>query len=110
MVEIRRSKPEYYFKKYMEENISSSIDVKSVSKYFARSPSYVVHKFKELYGCTFHQFLTQMRIEHSKKLLKIHPISEVYQLCGFKNRFHFSKTFKNLEGISPHLYQLNLNC
>ena len=110
MVEIRRSKPEYYFKKYMEENIALTINVKTAAKFINRSPSYVVHTFKKIYGCSFHQYLTEMRIEHSKGLLKNHPISEVYQLCGFKNRFHFSKTFKNLEGISPHLYQLNLNC
>lgn len=109
LVELRRAKPEYYFKKYMEENIALTINVKTAAKFVNRSPSYVIHKFKDLYGCSFHQYLTQMRIEHSKKLLKNHPISEVSELCGFKNRFHFSKTFKNLEGISPHLYQLSLN-
>jgi AraC-like DNA-binding protein len=109
LVELRRAKPEYYFKKYMEENIALTINVKTAAKFVNRSPSYVVHKFKELYGCSFHQYLTQMRIEHSKKLLKNHPISEVSELCGFKNRFHFSKTFKKIEGITPHLYQLNLS-
>jgi AraC-like DNA-binding protein len=109
LIEVRREKPEYYFKKYMEENITLTINVNTAAKFINRSPSYVVHTFKKLYGRSFHQYLTQMRIEHSKKLLINHPISEVYQLCGFKNRFHFSKTFKNLEGISPHLYQLSLS-
>ena len=108
LVELRRAKPEYYFKKYMEENIALTIHVNSAAKFIDRSPSYVVHTFKKLYGCSFHQYLIKMRIEHSKKLLKNHTISEVYQLCGFKNRFHFSKTFRNLEGISPHKYQLEL--
>lgn len=92
----------------MEENIALTINVKTAAKFINRSPSYVVHKFKDLYGCSFHQYLTKKRIEHSKNLLKNHPISEVYQLCGFKNRFHFSKTFRNLEGISPHKYQFEL--
>lgn len=106
MVELRRAKPEYYFKKYIEENLSSPININTVARFVHRSPSYVVHKFKELYGCSFHQYLTQMRIEHSKKILKNNTISEVSELCGFKNRYHFSKTFKLHEGISPHHYQL----
>jgi len=107
LVELRRAKPEFYFKRYMEENIALPINVNTAAKFLNRSPSYVVHKFKELYDCSFHKHLIFMRIELSKTILKKYPIARVSQLCGFKNRFHFSKTFKKMEGISPHQYQLS---
>lgn len=108
LVELRKAKPEYYLKKYVEENLSRPINVKTASEFIGRSPSFVTHNFKETYGKTFHEYLSQIRVEHSKVYLKNHSIVETYQLCGFKNRYHFSKVFKKLEGITPHEYQVAL--
>jgi AraC-like DNA-binding protein len=105
LIKLRTKKPEYYLKKYVEENLANSINVKSAAEYVSRSVSYVTHKFKEIYGQTFHEYINSMRIEHSKKLLETMPISDVYQLCGFNNRYHFSKVFKSRENITPSEYQ-----
>lgn len=109
LVELRGSKPEHYLKKYIEENYSKDISLKSAAKHINRSPSFVTHKFKEVYGCSFHSFLTQERIDASKKLLKKYSIIETFQKCGFKNRYHFSKVFKQLEGITPFQFQKTNN-
>jgi len=107
LIELRRGKPENYLKKYIEENLAKPISVKSAAEFVNRSPSYVTHKFKEIYGNTFHGYLNIMRIEHSKKLLMKNSISQTYQLCGFNNRYHFCKVFKKVEGITPRKYQLS---
>ncbi len=109
LIELKKAKLEFYLKKYVEENLTNSIDVKSAAEFVGRSPSFVTHKFKEIYGKTFHEFLSQVRVEHSKKLLRKYSISETFQLCGFKNRYHFSKVFKKAESITPHEYQLSIN-
>lgn len=106
LIELRKANPEYYPKKYIEENLDKSIDVKTAAKFIDRSPSFVTHNFKEKYDMTFHEFLIQKRVEHSKTLLRKYSIVETFQLCGFKNRFHFSKVFKKMEGITPHEYQI----
>jgi AraC-like DNA-binding protein/ligand-binding sensor protein len=108
LIELRRVKPENYLKKYIEENLALPISVESAAKFVNRSPSYVTHKFKDIYGRTFHNYLNFMRIEHSKKLLMKNTISQTYQLCGFNNRYHFCKVFKKVEGISPRKYQLSV--
>ena len=108
LIELKQARPEYYLKKYVEENLDKVIDVKSAAEFVGCSPSFVTHNFKEKYGKTFHEYLSQARIEYSKKLLRKHPISETFQLCGFNNRYHFSKVFKKIEGITPHEYQLQL--
>lgn len=108
LIELKKAKLEFYLKKYVEENLTNSIDVKSAAKFVGRSPSFVTHKFKEIYGKTFHEYLCHVRVEHSKKLLRKYSISEAFQLCGFKNRYHFSKVFKKIEGVTPHEYQLSI--
>ncbi|NQU51338.1 MAG: PocR ligand-binding domain-containing protein [Bacteroidetes bacterium] len=105
LVELRWAKPEYYLKKYVEENYSKDINLSTAAKYINRSSSFVTHKFKEVYGCTFHQFLTRVRINASKELLKKDSIIETFQKCGFKNRYHFSKVFKLQEAITPFEFQ-----
>lgn len=104
-VEIKKAKPEYYLKKYIDENLSTFITVRSASKFINRSPSYVTHKFREIYGESFHSYLNRMRIDLAKNLLKYLPIDQAYIECGFKNRYHFSKVFKQIEGVTPKKYQ-----
>ncbi|MDD4425766.1 MAG: PocR ligand-binding domain-containing protein [Mariniphaga sp.] len=108
LVQIKEAKPEYYLKKYVEENLDKPIDVRSAAEHIGRSPSFVTHKFKEIYGVTFHEYLCRSKIEHAKKLLRKYSISETYQFCGFNNRYHFSKVFKKIEGVTPHEYQLSI--
>jgi ligand-binding sensor protein len=107
LIDLKKARPEYYLKKYVEDNLSELIDVRSAAKFIGRSPSFVTHKFKEIYGKNFHEYLSQARIERSKKLLRKYSISDTYQMCGFNNRYHFSKVFKKIEGITPHVYQLD---
>jgi AraC-like DNA-binding protein len=106
LIEIMKTKPEYYLRKYIEEHLSETIDVKSAAKYLNRSPSYITHKFKEIHGKTFHEFLNTQRIALAKELLLTDSIGETFPRCGFKNRYHFSKVFKKMEGKTPGKYKL----
>jgi AraC-like DNA-binding protein len=105
LIELKQAKPEYYLKKYIQENLEKPIDVRSAAEFVGRSPSFVTHKFKEIYGKTFHEYLSHERIEYAKSLLRKYPISETFELCGFNNRYHFSKLFKKVVGITPYEFQ-----
>lgn len=107
-VELRKARPEYYLKKYIDENLSKSITIRTAADFIKRSPSYVTHKFGEIYGESFHYYLNTMRVEYAKDLLKNHTIDQTYPLCGFKNRYHFSKVFKTIEGITPRKFQTSI--
>jgi len=104
-IELKKARPEHYLKKYMEENLSKSISVQSAARFINRSPSYVTHKFREIYGESFHNYLNKVRIDRAKKLLINHTIDQAYIHCGFKNRYHFSKVFKQVEGLTPKKFQ-----
>jgi len=106
-VELRKAQPEYYLKKYIEENLSKSITIQSAAIFIKRSTSYVTHRFREIYGESFHDYLNKLRIEKAKNLLKHHTIDHTFPICGFKNRYHFSKVFKKKVGITPRKFQLS---
>lgn len=105
LIELKKAKPEYYLKKYIEENFEKAIDVKTAAEFIGMSPSFVTHKFKEIYGKPFHEYLNNVRIEYAKNLLRKYSISETFQACGFNNRYHFSKIFKKMEGMTPYEFQ-----
>ncbi len=108
LVGIRTAKPEFYLKKYVEDNFDKDISVHTAAKFVGRSTSFVTHKFREIYKKTFHEFLCDKRIEHAKELLRKYSIEETYQKCGYCNRYHFSKIFKKLTGKTPGEYQLEI--
>ena len=108
-VELKKAQPEHYLKKYIDENLSNFITVQSAAEFVNRSPSYVTHKFKELYSESFHHYLNNARVSKAKALLKSNTIDQIYAQCGFKNRYHFSKVFKKMVGITPRKYQNSID-
>lgn len=109
IIELRRAKPESYLKKYLEENYSKKISLETAAKHISRSPSFVTHQFKMIYGCSFHQYLTRIRIDSAKEMLQKYSILETSQMCGFKNRYHFSRIFKSRTGMTPLKFQKQCN-
>jgi AraC-like DNA-binding protein len=105
LVEIQKAKPEYYLKKYISENYSKDISIKKAAVYIGKSPSYITHQFKKHFQCTFHQYLLQYRINKAREFLKSMTIEEAADACGFKNRYHFSKVFKQFTGLTPRQYK-----
>jgi two-component system response regulator YesN len=59
--------------------------------------------FKKETGKTINQFITEIRIEKAKELLKDRQIKlyEIASLIGFSDANYFAKTFRKLEGINP---------
>jgi AraC-like DNA-binding protein len=63
--------------------------------------------FKKNTGITPHAFVLECRIRKAKYLLTSTdiPIDEITHLCGFEDRFHFSRTFKRITEKSPAAYR-----
>lgn len=64
--------------------------------------------FKNHYGITPNKYLTNLRIEHAKKLLMMNEltVSDVAMHCGFSDIYYFSKVFKKETGINAKSYSL----
>ena len=67
------------------------------------SSSYFSSLFKKETGVNFSTYLSQVRIEESKKLLKNtnYTIMQIAMEVGFEDQSYFTKVFKNNTGLTP---------
>ena len=71
------------------------------------SKSYFCALFKSAKGASFTEYLTSLRIEEAKKLLRTTNLynGEIAARIGFLDANYFSMTFKRMEGMTPRQYR-----
>lgn len=93
--------------KYVSENYTATLTLKSVSRNFGVSPEHLSRLFSKTISCSFTEYLHLLRIEHSKKLLfgSDKSITEIASLSGFNDLRTFNRVFKSIVGITPSEYR-----
>ena len=93
--------------KYIQENFDKNITLKSVAEHFSYRKEYFSVLFKQLNGLGFNQYLTQVRLTQSLKLLveTDKSITEISAECGWNNSNYFSSVFKKELEVSPLTYR-----
>lgn len=94
-------------KKYIEENYSRDLSLDDVSRVVDISPYYFSKIFKEQIGKNFIDYLTDLRMEKARKLLK-HSDMSMKEICvsiGYSDPNYFSRTFKKNVGVTPTDYK-----
>ncbi|HKQ53109.1 MAG TPA: AraC family transcriptional regulator [Pyrinomonadaceae bacterium] len=87
-----------YLKSHYAENVSLS-QLTSITKL---SPFYLLRVFHHQVGFPPHEYQTQVRIAHARKLLlEGRPISCVALETGFCDQSHLSRNFKRIVGMTP---------
>lgn len=63
--------------------------------------------FKQNYGITAMELVTDMKLQHAKELLVTarYSMAEIADLCGFENQYYFSSVFKKSTGVPPSQYK-----
>lgn len=88
---------------YIRQNFRKDIALEEVARLVNISPYYFSKLFKEETGMNFTEYLTGLRIETAKPLLKNREMS-IKQVCldsGYANPNYFSRIFKKWTGITP---------
>jgi AraC-like DNA-binding protein len=81
-----------------------AIDNIADEAYFSKF--HFIRLFKKVYGRTPHQYLTFVRIEKAKELLKTNlTATEVCSDIGFESVGSFTSLFKRMVGITPSVFQ-----
>jgi len=90
-------------KDYIKENYAGDITLEDLAAYVSLDKYYLVKQFKKTMGCTPRDYLINVRLQHSKKLLEETdmPISQIAYETGFSDASHFSNTFYKREGMTP---------
>ncbi|MBN1816728.1 MAG: helix-turn-helix transcriptional regulator [Sedimentisphaerales bacterium] len=65
------------------------------------------HLFKEHLGITPMQYVTQVRIEHAKRLLRTSRMNNeaIGDLVGYRRESYFIRMFKRTTGTTPQAYR-----
>lgn len=89
---------------YIQEHYAEpDLTVTGLAELFHLNLSYMGSIFKKVNDLSILQYLTQVRMEESRKLLKSqqYKVGEVAEMVGFTDVFYYSKRFKKMYGYSP---------
>jgi two-component system response regulator YesN len=93
---------------YIKSNYQKKLSLPELADQFAFSKNYICYLFKKFTGGTFSHYIINLRIEKSKRLLETtnSPLRIIAEETGFMDSYYFSKVFKSVCGIPPHMYRL----
>lgn len=95
-------------KSLLDENFATpTFRIERFCRDVGMSHAHLLRLFKETYGVTLIQYITQKRVELACELLRTTDlsVSSVAYSCGFSDENHFMKTFKKLIGQSALRYR-----
>ncbi len=94
-------------KKYIEENYMKNITLEDLGAYIGFNPSYFSSLFKKETGTSFIEYLSKIRIEKAKDLLKDSDlrIQDVCLMVGYNDVKYFTKSFIKYTGLKPNEYR-----
>lgn len=92
---------------YINEHLTESIAIDELCRKVYMSRNLFFKWFKEQFGLTPLEYITNERIKMSKQLLKKDKgsIATVGFECGFADVNYFVRIFKKTEGITPGVYR-----
>lgn len=95
----------------VKNRFREDITLDNVAEELNISLFYLSKLFRKHTGTNFTEYLTQIRVEHSKKLLEAGELSvkEVAYAVGFNSQSYFSKVFKKYTGTAPSDYKEQLS-
>lgn len=92
---------------YIRQHYSENITLNFLAEQFFLHPNYLSRLFKEKTGKNFVEYLTEVRMEKVKELLRTSDckIIEICAMAGYDNPRYFSKVFKQYTGMTPKEYR-----
>lgn len=93
--------------RYMQEHYMEEIDIGAMAENLGFHASYLSRLFNRHVGESPLKYLTGIRIEEAKKLLRDTSLSiaDVGERVGYPDQFHFSRTFRKATGVSPSVFR-----
>ena len=84
--------------------VQQGLTIKELSKILYTNRTYLSAYIKTTYKMTFREWITGLRLEYAKNILKEHPeinIQKLAESSGFLSRSNFIKLFSEKEGCTP---------
>ena len=97
----------YEVKQYIDQNYSASLSLDALAAMVHLSPTYFSKLFHEKTGQKYIDFVTEVRIENAKKLIRSNAnisVKQTAEAVGYTSVRHFSKIFQKYTGVLPSNY------
>ncbi|QDO95473.1 helix-turn-helix transcriptional regulator [Formosa sediminum] len=93
--------------RYVEANIEKKLKNTDMSDLINMAPNSFARLFKSEMHVTLHNFIQNRKIAKSCELFEHtnKSIEEVAYVLGFSDRYHFSRVFKSVTGLTPAVYK-----
>ncbi|HEX3021984.1 MAG TPA: response regulator [Lachnospiraceae bacterium] len=92
---------------YIEVNYADEISLKSIGEKFFVNSAYLGQLFKKQYGCSFKEYLNNLRIRKAAELM-LNTDKKVYEIAedvGYKNLEYFINKFEGKYGATPKRFR-----
>lgn len=88
---------------YAEAMYAERVSLSDLARAACLSPNHLLRTFREAFGQTPHQFLTQCRLDRAKQLLEATdlPVTEICFSVGFESLGSFGTLFRRCHGRTP---------
>jgi AraC-like DNA-binding protein len=95
-------------KDFMDASLNLPITLAQIAEVAWFSPHHFLRLFKQVFGETPHQYLTQRRIERAQRLLSKTdcPVTQICFEVGFESLGSFSWLFRRRVGMSPEQFRV----
>jgi AraC-like DNA-binding protein len=92
---------------FIECNFSRYITLDDIAREACLSPFHLLRLFKQVFGATPHQYLTNLRLTRAKYLLSTSDllVTDICILVGFESLGSFSWLFRKRFGMPPTAYR-----
>lgn len=101
------NRPIRIVKQYMAEHYQEPLTLEQVSAIAELSPAYLSTIFKKDTGMTFLEYLSKIRMDTAKQLLKEtnRTVADICKTVGYNDVRYFTKTFTKYSGLKPNEYR-----
>lgn len=93
---------------YIQSNYrDTELCLENIAENVYLSPNYLSSLFKKKMGKTISQYITDIRVQHAKELLRDRSMKlyDVAVKTGYKDANYFTKIFKKAVGVTPSEYR-----
>jgi len=92
---------------YLHDHLAEPLDLDQLAEVSDLSRSHLTRLFRQHTGHTPMTYLRRARIERARQLLADVDLSikQIARRCGFDDAYHFSRVFRQIDGLSPTLYR-----
>lgn len=103
----KERKPVLNAVEYIKKNYNQKISLEEIAEQGGFNTTYFCELFKKETGKTFTAYMTDIRMEEAKKLLRDTnmPVYEIAEAVGYKDSKFFSQQFVKTVGIKPMEYR-----